>query len=59
MGVGSVRGRPLIHKVVSRISTYMLPQTAPQVRHPPSKIPTSCKILQILVYIWYSLNPPI
>jgi len=32
MGVGSVRGCPLIHKVVNRIYAYMLPQMAPTVR---------------------------
>ena len=35
MGVGSVRGCPLIHKVVNRIYAYMLPQMAQPVRHPP------------------------
>ena len=41
---GSTLALPLIHKVVTRISAYMLPQMATPVRHPPSKIPNSCKI---------------
>ena len=46
--------RLTIHKVVSRISAYMLPQMAPPVRHPPSKIPYSCKTNRLMLYIGFS-----
>jgi hypothetical protein len=37
------KSRPSIHKVVRLIYAYMLPQMAPPVRHPPSKITTFFK----------------
>ena len=46
---------PLIQKVVSLISAYMFHQiVVPPVRHPPSKIPHSCKICQLMIYLAFS-----